>query len=484
MIHAFLFVLNVREGNGGHGPSFKKIMEKINRTAGTNISVYHTFHDEVNLYKTHVWRCNGICQHRQPFFGYIRRTCNRAPGPNDQWWATHQQTCGGYFKKTSEPEPKKKGGAGAKAPTVQSTSQQNINHPKWGLGDTKIRAPPAKESRNTIGGNLTNVHGFNDSKPKSNRDLPATIPQSGGHSLGGGSSKNVQSVRDVWSTKFVAGTTSTTTTTTTTATTSDLKMLDDDIGIFETINPIIDLCDDQSDEEATALPVPRSKLTPNERQSQIKAEIMDIGDNDSEIELIDDDYDDELANTTTVLGDTSVIDDIFGSDTLLSEFNDVNGAVAGRSCDVPFEIISCPICPERMRRDQLLEHLNGCGGIRVSIEVKPPSHSSGVTTSNKNAKKKSTPFERQSQPAPSNRNILLESGYSEETVNQILKEQREEENYNNRIMMEMRNENLHQTSPSPPIQETKLVPCPICEEYVDERNINEHIDECLLKAED
>lgn len=67
MIHAYLFILNIREGNGGHGPNFKKIMEGINKIAGTNITVYHTFHDEVELYKTHWWRCNGICQHRKPF---------------------------------------------------------------------------------------------------------------------------------------------------------------------------------------------------------------------------------------------------------------------------------------------------------------------------------------------------------------------------------------------------------------------------------
>lgn len=119
MIHAYLFILNVREGNGGHGPNFRRIMTNINQAAGTNITVsagwmctkinfeifmsneilqriskllksevdilifqlpvefsdffyystfvnsyissifqvYHTFIDEVNFYKTHIWRC-------------------------------------------------------------------------------------------------------------------------------------------------------------------------------------------------------------------------------------------------------------------------------------------------------------------------------------------------------------------------------------------------------------------------------------------
>lgn len=108
MIHAYLFIKNIREGNGGHGPNFKRMMERINRVAGTNITVYHTFHDEVAQYKTHVWQCNGICKHRKPFLGKVMRTCNRAPGPNDVWWRQHQMSCGGTFVKISEPEPKNK----------------------------------------------------------------------------------------------------------------------------------------------------------------------------------------------------------------------------------------------------------------------------------------------------------------------------------------------------------------------------------------
>lgn len=107
MIHAYCFVLHIREGNGGHGPNFKKIMYAINKVAGTNITVYHTFHDEVKVYKQHWWRCNGVCQDRSPFFGYVKRASNRAPGPNDFWWAKHLQECGGTFMKIKEPEKKR-----------------------------------------------------------------------------------------------------------------------------------------------------------------------------------------------------------------------------------------------------------------------------------------------------------------------------------------------------------------------------------------
>ena len=47
MIHAFLFVTNNNDDHDGHGPEFHKHMYRINASTGANISVYHTFHDEV-----------------------------------------------------------------------------------------------------------------------------------------------------------------------------------------------------------------------------------------------------------------------------------------------------------------------------------------------------------------------------------------------------------------------------------------------------
>lgn len=68
---------------------------------GTNITVYHDFHDEVSLYKQHWWRCDGPCQKWKPYFGMVRRATNRAPGPNDRWWGEHSRNCGGTFIKVS-----------------------------------------------------------------------------------------------------------------------------------------------------------------------------------------------------------------------------------------------------------------------------------------------------------------------------------------------------------------------------------------------
>lgn len=106
MIHAYLFILNVREENGGHGLHFIQLMSAINKVAGTNITAYHCFPDEAPMQNIHVWRCNGICQHRRPFFGWIQCTSNQAPGPNDLWWFGHERTCTGSFEKVLEPKQK------------------------------------------------------------------------------------------------------------------------------------------------------------------------------------------------------------------------------------------------------------------------------------------------------------------------------------------------------------------------------------------
>lgn len=130
MIHAWNFIRGISEENGGHGQNFLAKMHEINRLAGTNISVYHTFHDEVDLYKKHWWRCDGVCKDRSPYYGFVKRTCNRTPGPNDSWWKQHEQTCGGKFVKCKEPEkPLKKtkgkendGKTSIKAPKTKNTS--------------------------------------------------------------------------------------------------------------------------------------------------------------------------------------------------------------------------------------------------------------------------------------------------------------------------------------------------------------------------
>ncbi|ESO09394.1 hypothetical protein HELRODRAFT_73845, partial [Helobdella robusta] len=104
MIHAYLFLTNNDRDRDGHGPNFKSHMYRLNKETGLNITIYHSFHDEVALYQQHWWRCDGPCRTKQPFYGYVKRSMNRAPSSNDTWWSSHQATCGGTFTKIKEPE--------------------------------------------------------------------------------------------------------------------------------------------------------------------------------------------------------------------------------------------------------------------------------------------------------------------------------------------------------------------------------------------
>lgn len=122
MIHGFLFVTHQDDNHESHGEKFHFHMYRINQMTGTRISVYHTFHDEVRNYQNHIWKCDGPCQNRRPFFGIVKRAMNRKPGPNDTWWKQHQDSCGGTFQKISEPDPKTKPKALAQPTT--STAQK------------------------------------------------------------------------------------------------------------------------------------------------------------------------------------------------------------------------------------------------------------------------------------------------------------------------------------------------------------------------
>lgn len=90
------------------------------------MQVYHTFHDEVDEYRRHWWRCNGPCQHKQPYYGYVKRATNRAPSAHDYWWADHQKTCGGTYIKIREPENYAKKNRGkAKAGKQPASAEEN-----------------------------------------------------------------------------------------------------------------------------------------------------------------------------------------------------------------------------------------------------------------------------------------------------------------------------------------------------------------------
>ncbi|NXM78251.1 SPRTN protein, partial [Serilophus lunatus] len=127
MIHALLFVTHNYKDRQSHGPEFCKHMRRINLLTGARVTIYHNFYDEIDLYRQHWWRCSGPCQNRAPYFGYVKRSMNRAPSAHDIWWEDHQRTCGGTFTKVKEPEKflkkSKQDVQPAKLPPFKSTNK-------------------------------------------------------------------------------------------------------------------------------------------------------------------------------------------------------------------------------------------------------------------------------------------------------------------------------------------------------------------------
>ena len=65
LIHAWLFLTKNKhernDGHDGHGPDFLVKMREINDMTGLKLSVYHTFSEEVEQARGHVWLCDGKC---------------------------------------------------------------------------------------------------------------------------------------------------------------------------------------------------------------------------------------------------------------------------------------------------------------------------------------------------------------------------------------------------------------------------------------
>ena len=141
MIHAYLYLTRNYKDRGEHGDEFKGHASRINKLANSHITVYHSFHDEVNACRQHVWRCTGPCRTHPPFYGYVKRSMNRAPGKNDTWWAQHQSKCNGVFEKVAEPEAfkqKQEKAAAKKNGESKATTSGSL------LNKTKSSQPPEK----------------------------------------------------------------------------------------------------------------------------------------------------------------------------------------------------------------------------------------------------------------------------------------------------------------------------------------------------
>ncbi|XP_023290456.1 sprT-like domain-containing protein Spartan [Orussus abietinus] len=197
MIHGYLFLTNNDRDRDGHGPQFCKHMNRINQEAGTNITIYHSFHEEVKLYQQHWWRCDGPCQHKAPYFGTVRRSMNRAPGRNDFWWNEHQLTCGGKFIKVREPEKPKIKGKKINSKDSKSSTPEGKKLSNWLIktDTTDKRVTPPTEMRPPVTSLQTrnetgNIHDINRTKNKTDYpDKSKGIPPAGIMKIGSNANK-------------------------------------------------------------------------------------------------------------------------------------------------------------------------------------------------------------------------------------------------------------------------------------------------------
>lgn len=332
-----------------------------------------------------------------------------------------------------------------------------------------------------------------------------------------------ESVRNIWANKFTDtgkgddtdGATNTADAkngkkTKVTESTSAWEEIDDDILIHSVKNTVIEIDDgsnsshsaDSRNSSTTVEPAVHHSTNEPKPHISIKRELLDdLGEEDDAIVMIDDEFDDTLNESLDILTDNSVIDELFGTDTLMADFNNINNVVMSDPENVgnrDREIVTCPICEDRMARSELSSHLDGCNGITVKIDPRK-----------RGTKTKALPFYKsQTKPSTSKSKInsaeadlLRRAGYSQDAIDRLGVETEEAKAYNDRIMDELARDERQRRTTSV-IQERptddnnietitldgessnsssipELHPCPVCNVPVDVNQINQHLDVCL-----
>uniref|UniRef100_A0A0P4WFK9 Protein with SprT-like domain at the N terminus n=1 Tax=Scylla olivacea TaxID=85551 RepID=A0A0P4WFK9_SCYOL len=111
--------------------------------------VFHNFHKEVDKFRVHVYRCDGPCTKKRPYFGVLRRAITRPPGPMDKWWAKHSQECGGTFHKVEGPD--------ISPSTSQNTPKSARASPAFSLGTPSPKYTPSPRTITSPGARSSGV---------------------------------------------------------------------------------------------------------------------------------------------------------------------------------------------------------------------------------------------------------------------------------------------------------------------------------------
>lgn len=334
----------------------------------------------------------------------------------------------------------------------------------------------------------------------------------------------VDKIRSIWANKFNTSTNSSSISsssktidkpvkTNVTEATSNWEEIDDDILVHAVQDTIITIDDDDDDSNSNSNSAnndiievksnddiievkPKLEKDSSVLQKSIKEELLeDLGEDPDDIQLIDDEFNDDLANESfEMLADTSVINELFGFDDLLNNFNEINSVVMTypeNKGDPNKEIISCPICQDNLPREQLTEHLDGCSGITVKIEPRKRQHGGKKETLPFYKNKVKPPTEQKQSNTAYKKQLLRNAGYDEQVINGMFNETDEAREYNDRIMREMLTDDRQRPAVTnnvdtvviDPIEQNEVeeekVPCPVCNVDVNANEINQHLDICL-----
>lgn len=99
----------------------------------------------------------------------MKRTCNRAPGPYDQWWAAHQESCGGTFMKIKGPDKPKK----QNVPKELKRQQGKDLRTFFPSTNKQISSTPKLSDANNVKGFNSGTSGFGGAKGVCSNYCPA-----------------------------------------------------------------------------------------------------------------------------------------------------------------------------------------------------------------------------------------------------------------------------------------------------------------------
>lgn len=247
---------------------------------------------------------------------------------------------------------------------------------------------------------------------------------------------------------------------------SNWVMIDDDIEIENVIHETVTILDDSvaivDDSSSTIVRQPSD-------EASIKREIMSsFGDDltDSDIELIDHDYNDTEGSPVDGLCDRTITDNLFSWNKSTEDLNKIHMTDEENAGNPDKELVSCPVCNIKCERELMSDHLDGCLGVTRKIDprraVKPPIRARRSPKTNTVKKTRtSTVTSRTS-------NVDSPTAEEEEFDRRILSEMEAEARSSRTNTVAVNNDDV-----------SEWTPCPVCTNSVKTSEINDHLDFCL-----